>query len=196
MVDQEKARRDQSHGVFEDCQALVDERYTVFSNGQIRFIISMAGFAGLVSPLSATIYFPSLNVLSADLRVSSSAINLTLLTYMLWQGLAPILFGDFADTAGRRPVFILGFVIYIVANVGLALQNSFAALLVLRMIQSAGTSSTVAIAAGVAADVSPHSTRGKHMGWVTSGTAVGTAIGPVAGGLIAEFLGWRWIFWL
>lgn len=169
--------------------------YTAFTTGKVAFIIFMAAFAGLVSPLSATIYFPALNVLANDLGVTSSAINLTLLTYMIWQGLAPVLFGDLADNVGRRPVFIVGFAVYIVANVGLALQGSFGALLALRMLQSAGTSSTVAIAAGVAADVSPHSTRGKYMGWVTSGTAVGTAIGPVLGGILAQFLGWRSIFW-
>lgn len=172
-----------------------DLPYTAFSSRKIGFIVFMAAFAGLISPLSATIYFPALNVLADDLHISASAINLTLLTYMIWQGLAPVLLGDLADTIGRRPVFIAGFVVYIAANVGLALQNSFGALLALRMIQSAGTSSTVAIAAGVAADISPSSTRGKYMGWVTSGTAMGTAVGPVLGGVLSQYLGWRSIFW-
>lgn len=169
--------------------------YTVFSKGEVRFIIFIAAFAGLISPLSATIYFPALNVLSRDLKVSSSSINLTLTTYMIFQGLAPTVFGDLADTIGRRPVFIIGFVVYIGACIGLALQNSFAALLVLRCLQSAGTSSTVAISVSVAADVSTHSERGKYMGLVTSGTAMGTAVGPVLGGLLSHFLGWRSIFW-
>ncbi|WPH03570.1 major facilitator superfamily domain-containing protein [Acrodontium crateriforme] len=172
-----------------------DLLYTAFSFRKITFIVFMAAFAGLISPLSATIYFPALNVLANDLDISPSAINLTLLTYMIWQGLAPVLLGDLADTIGRRPVFIAGFVVYIVANVGLALQNSFGALLALRMVQSAGTSSTVAIAAGVAADISPSSTRGKYMGWVTCGTAMGTAVGPVLGGILSQYLGWRSIFW-
>lgn len=177
--------------------ALLDETalYTIFTRGQIRFIIGMAAFAGFVSPLSATIYLPTLNVIAEDFRVSTTAINLTLTVYMILQGLSPTLFGDLADTIGRRPVFILGFIIYIGACVGLALQNSFTALMVLRCIQSIGTSSTVAISISVAADISINAERGKYMGWVTSGTAVGTAIGPTLGGLLAHYLGWRSIFW-
>ncbi|KAM3065309.1 hypothetical protein ACMFMG_004307 [Clarireedia jacksonii] len=169
--------------------------YTVFSKGKVRFIIAMAAFAGSISPLSATIYFPALNVLSRDLHVSSADINLTLTTYMILQGISPTLFCDLADNLGRRPVIIAGFIIYIGACVGLALQESFPLLLFLRCLQSAGTSSTVAISVSIAADVSTQSERGVYMGWVTSGTAVGTAIGPILGGLLSHYLGWQSIFW-
>jgi MFS-type transporter involved in bile tolerance (Atg22 family) len=169
--------------------------YTVFSKGQVRFIIAMAAFAGSISPLSATIYFPALNVLARDLHVSSADINLTLTTYMILQGISPTLFCDLADNLGRRPVIIAGFIIYIGACLGLALQESFPLLLFLRCLQSAGTSSTVAISVSIAADVSTQSERGVYMGWVTSGTAVGTAVGPIIGGLLSHYLGWQSIFW-
>jgi multidrug resistance protein len=172
-----------------------NQPYTVFTSRQITFIIFIAAFAGLMSPLSATTYFPALNILAHDLKVSNASINLTVTTYMIFQGLVPAIFGNLADSIGRRPVFIIGFVIYIVASVGLALQNSFAALMALRCLQSAGTSSTVAISVSVAADVSTHAERGKYMGLVTSGTAMGTAVGPVIGGILSHYLGWRSIFW-
>lgn len=172
-----------------------NQPHTVFNSRRITFIISIAAFAGLMSPLSATAYFPALNVLAHDLDVSSASINLTVTTYMIFQGLAPAVLGNLADSIGRRPVFIIGFVVYIAACVGLALQRSFAALMVLRCIQSAGTSSTVAISVSVAADVSTPAERGKYMGLVTSGTAMGTAIGPVIGGILSHYLGWRSIFW-
>ncbi|KAF2704750.1 putative MFS transporter [Pleomassaria siparia CBS 279.74] len=148
-----------------------------------------------MSPLSATTYFPPLNILAHGLKVSNASINLTVTAYIIFQGLVPALFGNLANSLGRQPVFIIGFVIYISASVGLALQNYFAALMVLRCIQSAGTSSTVAISVSVAADVSTHAKRGKYMGFVTSGTAMGTAVGPVIGGILSHFLGWRSIFW-
>lgn len=60
------------------------------------------------------IYFPALNPIAKDMGVDISLINLTLTTYMILQGLAPTIFGDFGDMAGRRPAFILAISIYIV----------------------------------------------------------------------------------
>jgi multidrug resistance protein len=103
--------------------------------------------------------------------------------------------GDFGDVAGRRPAFILAATIYIIANLGLALQDNYAALLILRMVQSAGSSGTLALGYAVVADVSVSAERGKYMGIVGAGINVGPALGPVLGGILAQYLGWRSIFW-
>ena len=169
--------------------------YTVFSPRMKLFIVIMAAWAAFFSPLSGNIYYPALNSLANEFDVSSSKINLTLTVYMIMQGLAPAFVGDFADMYGRRPAYVLGFVVYIAANVGIALVDSFAGLMVLRCLQSAGSSGMIALASGVAADVSTSDERGKYMGSVLSGTMLGPAVGPVIGGLLAEFLGWRSIFW-
>jgi multidrug resistance protein len=96
---------------------------------------------------------------------------------------------------GRRPAYIIGFIIYIGANIGLALQDSYAALFILRCLQSTGSSATIALGNGVVADVATSSERGTWMGYVTSGPMVAPAIAPIIGGLLSEFLGWRAIFW-
>lgn len=103
--------------------------------------------------------------------------------------------GDFADKAGRRPAYILCFTIYIAANIGLALQNDYAALFVLRCLQSAGSSTTIALSSGVVSDVATVAERGSYMGFVTAGSLLGPSVGPVIGGLLAQYLGWRAIFW-
>lgn len=169
--------------------------WSVFSLQQKRFIVFMVALAGFFSPLSANIYFPALNTLAADFGTSESVMNLTLTTYMIFQGLAPTIFGDLADMAGRRPAYIIGFTIYIAACIGIASCNSFAALLVLRMLQSSGSSSTIALGSGVVADIATSAERGVWMGWATSGPMVAPALAPVLGGLFTQFLGWRWIFW-
>lgn len=169
--------------------------YSVFTKNQKRFIVSMASWAGFFSPVSGQIYFPALNSLARSLHVSSSLINLTLTSYMIFQGLAPAFIGSFADSMGRRPAYTICFVIYIAANIGLALQDSYAALMVLRCIQSSGSSATIAMASAVVADVSTPAERGKYMGFTLAGSLLGPAIGPVIGGILAQFLGWRAIFW-
>lgn len=103
--------------------------------------------------------------------------------------------GDFADKAGRRPAYILCFTIYVAANIGLALQNDYAALFVLRCLQSAGSSTTIALSSGVVADVATAAQRGSYMGFVMAGSLMGPSVGPIVGGLLSQYLGWRAIFW-
>lgn len=103
--------------------------------------------------------------------------------------------GDFADRAGRRPAYLVCFLVYIAANIGLALQDNFAALFVLRCLQSAGSSTTIALSAGVVSDIAIAAERGSYMGFVTAGSLLGPAMGPVIGGLLSQFLGWRSVFW-
>ncbi|KKY14576.1 putative major facilitator superfamily [Phaeomoniella chlamydospora] len=109
--------------------------------------------------------------------------NLTLTTYMIFQGLAPSLMGDLADTAGRRPAYLLCLIIYIAACIGLALQNSYAALLVLRCLQSAGSSATLALASGIVGDISTAAERGTYQGIATIG--VGGTFSLLVGILVA-----------
>lgn len=176
-------------------QSLPGPLYTVFTQREKRFLVFMATIAAFFSPLSGNIYFPALNQLATQFQVTNEVINLTLTTYMIFQGLAPTFFGDFADQVGRRPTYILSFTIYVGACIGCALAPNFPALLVLRMLQSSGSSATISLASGVAADISVSSERGTYMGWVMSGAMVGPALGPVLGGILAQYWSWRGIFW-
>ncbi|OGM40837.1 putative MFS transporter [Aspergillus bombycis] len=169
--------------------------YSAFSKAQKRYIVFCASWAGFFSPVSSQIYYPALNTLAYDLHVSSSLINLTLMSYMIFQGLSPMFVGDFADKAGRRPAYIGCFILYIAANIGLALQNNYAALFIFRCLQSAGISTTIALGSGVVSDIAAAAERGSYMGFVTAGTLLGPSVGPVIGGLLAQYLGWRAIFW-
>ena len=118
--------------------------YSAFSPRQKTFIVIMTTWASFISPTSANIYFPALNPLQKDLGVSTTLINLTPTSYMIFQGVAPTVFGDMADMAGKRPTYLLSFT-YLAANIGLALQNSYAALFILRCIQSSGSSGAIAL---------------------------------------------------
>lgn len=169
--------------------------YSAFPHSTRRWITAVLAVGSFVSPMTATIYFPTLNALSKDMGVSISLINLTITSYMIFQALAPTMYGEFGDMAGRRPAYILGFSIYIAANVGLALQNNYAALLVLRCLQSAGSSGTIALGFASVADIASTAERGRYMGAVGAGINIGPTFGPFLGGLLTQYLGWRAIFW-
>jgi hypothetical protein len=60
-----------------------DEVYTTFTRAEITFIAIMASISTFYSPLTASIYFPALNTISAELGVSETLVNLTVTTYMV-----------------------------------------------------------------------------------------------------------------
>lgn len=111
------------------------------------------------------------------------------------QGLAPTFIAGLSDASGRRIAYLACFVIYLAANLGLALQTNYAALMVLRCLQSGGSSATVALAQAVAADVVTSQERGKYVSYMSIAPQVGPALGPIIGGLLAQYLGWHSIFW-
>ena len=90
---------------------------------------------------------------------------------------------------------MITFVIFFGACVGLAETKHFYQLLILRCVQSTGSASTVAIGAGVIGDITTREERGGYMGIFQAGLLVPLAAGPILGGVFAEKLGWRAIFW-
>jgi MFS family permease len=120
--------------------ASAEPPYTILPNHEKIFTIILASFAAFISPVSSSIYLPALNPLAKDLNVTSSTINISITVYIVVQGLAPTFIGSISDKNGRRPAFLICFVLYVAANIGLALQNSFPALLVLRCLQASGSS--------------------------------------------------------
>ncbi|KAL8787815.1 MAG: hypothetical protein Q9213_002002 [Squamulea squamosa] len=138
--------------------------YSTFSKTSKRWISIAASFSAMFSGLSSFIYYPAVTPIAEDLNTSIERVNLTITSYLIVSGLAPLIIGDLADRAGRRPLYILTFTIYFAANVGLALQDSYAALF-----------STLTDARS---------------------TNTAPSLGPILGGVVAQRLGWRWIFWL
>ncbi|KAK4207657.1 major facilitator superfamily domain-containing protein [Rhypophila decipiens] len=180
----------------EPAQVEAQPPFTIYSQTTKRLIVLFASLSAFFSPLTAQIYLPALPTLSHDFSVSSAEINLTVTTYMIFQGITPTIIGSLADSAGRRPAYIICFVIYIAANIGLALSPNYASLLAIRCLQSAGSSTTVALCQAVVADIITSAERGEYIGITAIPTVLAPSLGPVLGGVIVQFLGWRWIFWV
>jgi MFS family permease len=143
--------------------------YSVFSKSQRRWVTLIIGMAMMFSPLSANMYLPCIPMLQWNMHTSLQLINLTITTYVIIQGIAPAFFGELSDKIGRRPIYIITFSIYIAASIGLAVQDRYIALLLLRMLQSLGASATVAIGYGVVADIVTPAERGRMLGPAMAG---------------------------
>lgn len=117
--------------------------------------------------LNGLIYFPSLTLISSDLSVSLQSVQLTITSSLVVAGLIPAFTGDMADNLGRRPVYLVMFSLMICANLGIALLpnvNGYIGLLVLRMLQSAGSSGMLGFAYGVIVDIAEVEERGGFVG--------------------------------
>jgi multidrug resistance protein len=175
--------------------ATVDHPYTSYNSRMKVIIVLVATTGGLFSPFTTNIYFPAIDIISNALHVSVSDVGLTITTYMIFQGVAPSFISAIADDYGRRPGYVVGFVVYMAANLGLALNNSYAGLLVLRALQSAGSSGLVTLGQGTIADVVTSAERGKYIALTSLAAILAPSIAPIAGGALAQHLGWHSVFW-
>ncbi|KAI4648022.1 hypothetical protein J4E93_004433 [Alternaria ventricosa] len=169
--------------------------YSVFSKGMKTWIIFLVSISALISPFGASMFLPALNVLSDVLDITPTQVNISITTYMIAQAIAPAFLGTLSDNSGRRLTFIICFIIYSIGNIGLALQTNYIALLILRMVQAVGGTAAIALTMAVVADISTSAERGTYMGYAQAGVLMGPAFGPTIGGLLAQYLGWRSIFW-
>ncbi|KAH6724902.1 putative multidrug transporter [Leptodontidium sp. MPI-SDFR-AT-0119] len=169
--------------------------YSIFTTPQKALIITLVSIAATFSGFASNIYFPAIPTLSRSLSVSPELINLTVTSYMIFQGLSPSIWGAVADVHGRRITYILTFIVFIGACIGLAETRYYYQLLILRCLQSAGSASTIAIGAGVVGDITRREERGGYMGVYQAGLLAPVAVAPVLGGIFAQTLGWRAIFW-
>lgn len=127
--------------------------------------------------------------------MSIELVNLSVTSYLIFQGIAPSLWGPISDVKGRRIAYCCTFTVFFSACIGLAELKNYATLVILRCLQSAGSASTIAIGSGVMGDITTRAERGGYMGVFQAGLLVPVAIGPVIGGALAGSLGWRSIFW-
>ena len=121
-------------------ERLDEELYSLFTRGEKVYIVFLISFAGWFSTLSSFIYYPAISQVALDLHATVSQINLTVASYMAVSTIAPAFVGDASDVLGRRALYLIVIVTYLAANIALANAHTFAQLLGLRMLQSAGVS--------------------------------------------------------
>ncbi|KAK3935107.1 MFS general substrate transporter [Diplogelasinospora grovesii] len=172
-----------------------EEPYSIFDKRQRALIVLIVSVTATFSGFASNIYFPALPTVADDMGVSIELVNLTVTSYLIFQGVAPSLWGPISDVKGRRAAYCCTFLVFLGACVGLAESRNYTSLLVLRCLQSTGSASTIAIGSGVIGDISTRADRGGLMGVFQAGLLVPVAVGPVIGGGLAGSLGWRSIFW-
>ncbi|WP_433177564.1 MFS transporter [Actinoallomurus sp. CA-150999] len=104
--------------------------------------------------------------------------------------------GRLADAAGRKLVYLQGFVVFTVASAACGFAPSLESLVVFRLVQAAGAAMLQANSVALVSASVPRERLRQGLGLQAAGQALGLALGPTAGGLLVASAGWRWVFWI
>lgn len=114
--------------------------------------------------------------------------------YLLTQTVTIPVYGKLADVYGRKPILLIGIVVFLVGSALCSGAWSMVALIVFRALQGIGAGAIQATVQTVAGDLYSLEERGRVQGWLSSVWAVAAVAGPTLGGLFADYVTWRWIF--
>ncbi len=116
--------------------------------------------------------------------------------YLLTSTTALPIFGRLSDIFGRRTMFVVAVWIFTGASALCGLATSMVLLIAARAIQGIGAGGIFALSQAVFGDVFPLHERGRMQGYLAAVWGISALIGPLLGGLIVEYLGWRWTFYV
>ncbi|KAK1635601.1 polyamine transporter 1 [Colletotrichum phormii] len=107
----------------------------------------------------------------------------------------PVLAAPMSELYGRYPAYTISNLIFLACNAACAVSHSLGVLLFFRFLSGCAGAAPLSIGGGTIADVAPPALRGRAVAVYSIAPLLGPVLGPAAGGFLAEYLGWRWIFW-
>ncbi|MFX3616984.1 MAG: MDR family MFS transporter [Sporolactobacillus sp.] len=116
--------------------------------------------------------------------------------FMLTSAVTVPLFGKMADLFGRKRVFVVGTLIFLLGSVMCGLSWSMSALIVARAIQGIGTGAIMTLSTTIIGDIYPQSESAKMFGLIGSIWGIAGIFGPLVGGFFVDTLSWHWIFFI
>lgn len=116
--------------------------------------------------------------------------------YLLTSTVALPIFGRLSDLFGRRNMFVVAIWIFTGASALCGFATSMVFLIAARGLQGIGAGGTFALAQAVFGEIFPPHERGRMQGYLAAVWGISALIGPLIGGLIVMYLGWRWTFFV
>lgn len=152
---------------------------------------------GLAVIFDSTIMSIALKTLSVDLDVPVSTIQWVTTAYLLALGVAIPLVGWAQARIGGKRLWMLALTIFLVASIACSLAWDAPSLIAFRVVQGIGGGLMMPLMATLAIQQVPRGVGlGRLMAMVSLPAALGPILGPTTGGLILNYLDWRWIFWV
>ncbi|MFB7844228.1 DHA2 family efflux MFS transporter permease subunit [Microbacterium sp. NPDC056052] len=116
--------------------------------------------------------------------------------YLLAYAVPLLITGRLGDRFGPKNMYLIGLTIFTLASLGCGLSGSLEMLIAFRAVQGLGAALMTPQTMAVITRTFPAERRGAAMGLWGATAGVATLVGPLAGGLLVDALGWEWIFFI
>ncbi len=116
--------------------------------------------------------------------------------YLLAQAVSVPVYGKLADLFGRKPIMLFGIGLFLFGSILCGFAWGMPALIAFRAVQGLGAGAVQPMSITIAGDIYTLAERAKAQGYLASVWAMSAVVGPTLGGLFAQYLTWRWIFFV
>lgn len=144
-----------------------------------------------IGPISTDLYLPSLPSLTVALETDVASVQLTLSVFLVGLAFSQLVYGPLSDRFGRRPALLVGFALYVVASAACMLAQSIEALIVARFGQAVGACAGSVLGRAIVRDVYGREGAARMFAYIGAAMALAPAIGPMLGGYLTVWFGWR-----
>ena len=159
---------------------------------EILFAVMLGLFLGA---LDQTIVGPALPTIATDLNGNDLYVW-AITIYLLTSTISVPFWGKLSDLYGRKPIFMIGIVIFLVGSALSGLSQNMGMLIAFRGLQGIGAGSLFPVALAVIGDLFTPAERGKYQGLFGAVFGVAFVVGPLVGGFLTEQIHWNWIFYV
>jgi EmrB/QacA subfamily drug resistance transporter len=146
--------------------------------------------------LDYTIVNVALPTIQQELQINLTVLQWVMNIYFLALCILATIMGRFGDLYGRLRLFYIGVGIFAIASVIAGLSPNISWLIVGRLLQGIGAAIVFPLGLSLLPESFPEKERGKAIAWLGSMGGAALALGPVVGGMIVTYWGWRWIFFI
>ncbi|TCM98778.1 EmrB/QacA subfamily drug resistance transporter [Paenibacillus sp. BK033] len=116
--------------------------------------------------------------------------------YLLATVITTPIYGKLSDLFGRKKMFIAGAAIFLLGSMLSGLAAAMPQLIAFRAVQGLGAGALTTIPYTIIGDLYPFEQRAKVQGWMSSIWGIAGITGPLAGGLLVDYVSWRAIFYM